>query len=211
MVLHNEYNMNPYPGQVLEVSRRIGTRQKSHLYFVATLGQSTEQEGSVVMASPPGALIKDVRVDLISRHDKIKLLGALAGLGSAAITRLTKVNSTATCFRFATLRLGPAVLSDKGHGWQAVELPIEESYYDEKRACSFVDERKVLRDRIDRVTGKKDRDWSSEPPALQVVEFMADGAKAQEILGHVSEQKIQETEVFYASVRFRSPVHGTPQ
>jgi hypothetical protein len=201
MAGHKQFDVQPYPEQVLEISRRIKSGQRSLFEFTKALRRLAEQKDITVVAPP-----KEVRVNLISRFDNLKPHDSpkIARLGSVAMGELIGIRTTSTCDEYATLALGPAVLKDKGDDWQVVELPIADSDY------SFDKERTALTDRIDAVLGEADSLWYPESPALQVVEFKADADTAQAFLAYVALLAPSQTEVFEASIRFRPPVLGAP-
>lgn len=199
MIESCELDVQPLPNDVLEISRRIKSGQRPKFKFTKTLVKLLERKDITVLASP-----KEVRINLISRYDNInpKDVPKIATLSSLAVSNVIGIQKTSSCDEYSTLSLKPAVLTHKGDGWQAVELPVDESDY------SFGKEREALMRQIDETFDEKGSIWYPDVPALQVVEFKADASTAEAILEYVSSQAPTQTEVFDASLRFRPPVIG---
>jgi hypothetical protein len=197
MVENSHYDAQPELRDVVEISRRIKSGQRPSFLFTKTLAKLLAQKDLELMASP-----QDVRINLVSRYDNLnpKDVPKFAKLGGAAISDLIGVSKTSTCDEYSTLSLKPAILSDKGDGWQAVELPVDESDH------SFVDEREALTAQIDKTIGEGESIWYPETPALQVIEFKADASTSQAILDYVTAVAPKQSEVFAASLRFRPQV-----
>jgi hypothetical protein len=126
LMKQSEPNYKARPDSVLEISRRIKSGQRELFDFLNLFKKMNLKPDMITLASPP-----NVRVNLISRYDNIKPQGSehIAGLAQRQISELLGLRQIATCDEYATITLGTAMLSDKGDGWTAVEMPIVSSDY----------------------------------------------------------------------------------
>lgn len=183
--------------KAIEISRRIKSGQRELFEFLNPLQDMVALQELRVQAAPA-----DVRINLISRFDDVlrEDFPKRAAQHEIKIAEYIGLTLTSTCDEYSSVSLGDPVLDDKGDGWHTVEMPIVKSDHD------FDAERNALTTVIDAALGQQGSQWYPESPRLQVVEFRADPSAAVQILEFVAGLAPRETEVFEASVRFRSPV-----
>jgi hypothetical protein len=198
--------LEQFPNPAIEVSRRIKTRQRDRFKFLNPLQTMVELKKHYEVRVDAA----DVRVNLISRFDHLLRDSSpkIAGLSERELDELfglihspTSAEPTiSTCAEYITISLGDPIIKDQGDGWQTVEMPVLRSNHPLKP------ERAALTAKVDEALEEPGSTWDSVSPALQLIEFKEGAADGDQLLQYVSAAAPRRTELFDASVRFRTPV-----
>lgn len=192
----SDFNV-PLSQKVLEIGRRVMTRQRELFAFLDPLKDVVDSESTGVHNTP-----NNVQVTLISRIDGVRLSDTELTNGKRPIelANIFKIGRVATCIKFMEVTLGAPAIVDKGKGWSTIQMPIIGD-----NADALVEERYSLTRHVDALLQRHGSVWVPEPPSLRVVEFPTEDPRAGNILKFVEYMAPDRTELFDASIRLKHP------